>query len=55
VIASYTSSSTTTYTFDYENRLTNFDANGAMAATYVYDALGRRIGIDDNGTQTWTV
>ena len=26
-----------------------------MAATYTYDALGRRIGIDDGGTQTWTV
>jgi RHS repeat-associated protein len=26
-----------------------------MAATYTYDALGRRIGIDDSGTQTWTV
>ena len=26
-----------------------------MSATYTYDALGRRIGIDDSGTQTWTV
>ena len=26
-----------------------------MVATYTYDALGRRIGIDDSGTQTWTV
>ena len=26
-----------------------------MVATYTYDALNRRIGIDDNGTQTWTV
>ena len=31
------------------------DINGTMAATYTYDALGRRIGIDDSGTQTWTV
>ena len=28
---------------------------GTVIATYVYDALNRRIGIDDNGTQTWTV
>ena len=26
-----------------------------MVATYTYDALGQRIGIDDSGTQTWTV
>ncbi len=26
-----------------------------MVATYTYDALDRRIGIDDNGSQTWTV
>ena len=24
-------------------------------ATYTYDALNRRIGFKDNGTQTWTV
>ena len=28
---------------------------GTVIATYVYDALDRRIGVDDNGTQTWTV
>ena len=28
---------------------------GTVIATYIYDALNRRIGIDDNGTQTWTV
>ena len=28
---------------------------GTVIATYTYDALGDRIGIDDNGTQTWTV
>jgi RHS repeat-associated protein len=50
-----TVSGTTTYTYDYENRLTNVDIHGTMAATYAYDALGRRIGIDDSGTQTWTV
>ena len=26
-----------------------------MEATYTYDAMNNRIGIDDNGTQTWTV
>jgi RHS repeat-associated protein len=41
--------------YDYDNRLTNVEINGTMAATYTYDALGRRIGIDDSGTQTWTV
>jgi RHS repeat-associated protein len=54
-VTSYTSSSTTTYTYDYDNRMTNVQAGGTMVATYVYDALGRRIGIDDSGTQTWTV
>ena len=28
---------------------------GTIVASYTYDALGRRIGIDDNGTQTWSV
>jgi hypothetical protein len=26
-----------------------------VIATYTYNALGQRIGIDDSGTQTWTV
>ena len=30
-------------------------STGRWSATYTYDALGRRIGIDDSGTQTWTV
>ncbi len=46
---------TTTYTYDYHNRLTNVTVGGTVLATYTYDALGRRIGIDDNGSQTWTV
>jgi RHS repeat-associated protein len=50
-----TSSGTTTYTYDYQNQLTNVEANGVMVATYTYNALGQRIGIKDNGTQTWTV
>ena len=28
---------------------------GTVVATYTYDALNRRIGFKDNGTQTWTV
>ena len=55
MITATTSSGTTTYTYDNENRLTNVEINGTMAATYTYDALVRRIGIDDSGTQTWTV
>ena len=45
----------TTYTYDYGNRLTEVTQGGTIIATYVYDALDRRIGIDDSGTQTWTV
>ncbi len=45
----------TTYTYDYRNRLTEVEVGGTIVATYTYDALGDRIGIDDNGTQTWTV
>jgi RHS repeat-associated protein len=55
MISAKTSSGTTTYTYDYENRLTSVDQNGTVIATYTYDALGRRIEIDDDGTQTWTV
>jgi RHS repeat-associated protein len=55
MIAAKSGSSTTTYTYDFDNRLTEVEQNGTVIATYVYDALGRRIGVDDNGTQTWTV
>jgi RHS repeat-associated protein len=55
MITATTSSGTTTYTYDYQNQLTNVEANGVMVATYTYNALGQRIGIKDNGTQTWTV
>jgi RHS repeat-associated protein len=55
MITATTSSGTTTYTYDYQNQLTNVEANGVMVATYTYDALGQRIGIKDIGTQTWTV
>ena len=55
MITATTESGTTTYTYDYENRLTNVEIDGTMVATYTYDALGRRIGIEDSCTQTWTV
>jgi RHS repeat-associated protein len=55
MITATTSSGTTTYTYDYENRLTGVEADGTYVATYTYNALGQRIGIKDSGTQTWTV
>jgi RHS repeat-associated protein len=55
MLTATTSSGTTTYTYDYQNQLTNVEINGTVVATYTYDALGQRIGIKDNGTQTWTV
>ncbi len=45
----------TTYTYDYRNRLTEVTQGGTIVATYTYNALNQRIGIKDNGTQTWTV
>ncbi|MGO9466935.1 MAG: RHS repeat-associated core domain-containing protein, partial [Isosphaeraceae bacterium] len=44
-----------TYTYGYENRLTNVTVGGTVMATYTYNALGQRIGIDDSSAQTWTV
>jgi len=46
---------TTTYTYDYRNRLTEVTQGGTVIATYTYDALNNRIGVKDQGTQTWTV
>jgi len=46
---------TTTYTYDYRNRLTNVEVGGTAVATYTYNVFNQRIGIDDSGTQTWTV
>jgi len=45
----------TTYTYDNRNRLKEATVGGTVVASYVYDALNRRIGFDDNSTQTWTV
>ncbi len=49
-----------TYSYDNRNRLITAvekSSGGATLAqaTYTYDALNRRIGFDDNGTQTWVV
>ncbi len=53
-----------TYTWDYRNRLTNVvekTSGGTvlMTGTYTYDALNRRIGVDETvsgtETKTWTV
>ena len=55
MISQITSAGTTTYTYDYHNRLTGVDQYGTVVATYTYNALGQRIGIKEGGTQTWTV
>ena len=41
--------------YDYRNRLTEVTQGGTIVATYTYNALDQRIGIEDNGTQTWTI
>ena len=46
---------TTSFTYDFRNRLREVTVGGTVVATYTYDALNRRIGIDDNGNQKWTV
>ncbi|MGP0063971.1 MAG: RHS repeat-associated core domain-containing protein [Isosphaeraceae bacterium] len=56
ISATNTSTSvTTTYTYDYENRLTEVTTGGTVVATYTYNALNQRIGVKDSGTQTWTI
>ncbi len=45
----------TTYTYDYRNRLTEVEQAGTIIATYTYNALDQRIGIQESGGQTWTV
>ena len=39
----------TTYTYDYHNRLTEVKQGGTVIATYTYNALDQRIGIQDSG------
>ena len=38
-----------------ERRREDVDGHDPAQATITYDALGRRIGMDENGTQTWTL
>ena len=45
----------TTNTYDYRNRLTEVTQGGTLVATYVYNALDQRIGIQESGARTWTV
>ena len=45
----------TTYTYDYRNRLTEVTQGGTVIATYTYNALDQRIGIQESGGRTWTV
>jgi RHS repeat-associated protein len=45
----------TTYSYDYRNRLTEVTQGGTVIASYAYDAVNHRIGIDESGSQTWTV
>ncbi len=54
-ISSKSGTTITTYTYDFHNRLTEVTQGGTVIATYAYDALNRRIGVDDSGSQTWTV
>ncbi len=51
---------TWTYSYDFRNRMTgavetNSSHTVLAQVTYTYDALDNRIGMDENGTQTWTL
>ena len=42
--------------YDYRNRLTEVKQGGTLIATYTYNALDQRIGIQDSGgSTTWTI
>jgi YD repeat-containing protein len=43
---------TTTYGYDFENRLTSVSAPGGLTASYAYDPFGRRISKTVNGVTT---
>src|SRR5271165_141943 len=45
----------TTFTYDYRNRLTGVTQAGTVIATYTYNALDQRIGIQESSSRTWTV
>ena len=49
-----------TYSYNFRNLMTGAvekTSGGTVLAqvTYTYDALDNRIGMDENGTQTWTL
>ena len=49
-----------TYSYNFRGQMTGAvekTSGGTVLAqvTYTYDALGNRIGMDENGTQTWTL
>ena len=49
-----------TYTYNFRNLMTGAvektsDDTVMAQVTYTYDALGNRIGMDENSTQTWTL
>ena len=51
---------TWTYSYNFAGQMTgavetNSDDTVIAQTTYTYDALGNRIGMDENGTQTWTL
>ena len=51
---------TWTYSYDFRNQMTGaVETNSAETVlsqvTYTYDVLDNRIGMDENGTQTWTL
>jgi YD repeat-containing protein len=46
---------TTTYTYDYRDRVTEVTTSGTVVATYTYNALNQRIGVQEGGSQTWTI
>jgi RHS repeat-associated protein len=55
MISANSGGTVTTYTYDYHNRLTEVTQGGTVIATYTYNALDQRIGIQEGGSRTWTV
>ena len=45
----------TTYTYDYRKQAHRRKQGGTVIATYTYDALDRRIGVQESSSTTWTV
>ena len=55
IISQTSGGGTTTYTYDFRNRLTSVSDQGTILASFTYDALNRRIGTYEGTIQTWTV